>query len=455
MVVIVTLVTLVLGIALAFFINLRLLRPLGHVTGALNRLARGDSVVDLEEVDRNDEVGDLARAFRTFKRAADDKQQMEAEAQARRDEADAERDRNSAFQTATAREQKLVVDEIGTALSELSRGNLTHRIDARFPESYEKLRTDFNSAISTLAQTMATIAGAGESIRTGAREMSTASDDLSRRTEQQAASLEQTAAAISDVTEAVKRAAAGATSARGIVDTATHEAEASETVVDGAISAMSEIQNSSHQISQIIGVIDEIAFQTNLLALNAGVEAARAGEAGKGFAVVAQEVRALAQRSAEAAKEIKELIATSTSQVDEGVELVGRAGDVLKAIVAHVGSITTAVHEISGSAAQQAASLTQIDTAIGHMDQMTQQNAAMVEESTAASQHLLTETNELSKLIARFTLANGAAKSATTTAPSTGTPSKPRPAPRPTRAAVSGNTALKAEADPDAGWEEF
>jgi methyl-accepting chemotaxis protein len=243
--------------------------------------------------------------------------------------------------------------------------------------------------------------------------MSHAADDLSRRTEQQAASLEETAAALDEITVTVKRTAEAAAHARSVATTAAGTAEQSGKVVRDAIEAMNGIEKSSGQISQIIGVIDEIAFQTNLLALNAGVEAARAGDAGRGFAVVASEVRALAQRSADAAKEIKSLIAASTNQVEQGVDLVRRTGQALDRITQQVAELTNIVADIAASAQEQASGLGQVNTALNQMDQVTQQNAAMVEESTAASHALAQETDEVSRLVTRFDL--GRKSSATPT----------------------------------------
>jgi methyl-accepting chemotaxis protein len=249
---------------------------------------------------------------------------------------------------------------------------------------------------------MRAVATSASAIQSGAREISTASDDLSRRTEQQAASLEETAAALDEITATVKKSAEGAKHAREVVGAADTDAKNGAVVVKQAVEAMDAIAHSSGQIGQIIGVIDEIAFQTNLLALNAGVEAARAGEAGRGFAVVASEVRALAQRSADAAKEIKGLISTSTSQVDMGVKLVAETGQALERIISQVSEINTVVAEIASGAQEQATGLAQVNTAINQMDQTTQQNATMVEESTAASHSLSQETSQLSGLIGRF-----------------------------------------------------
>ncbi len=385
-----------------------LLKPLGQATEALHRLAGGDMSAELSGVDRRDEMGDLARAFAAFKAAAHEKERLEAEAAERRAEAEATRGREAAAARRAAEEQALVVREIGSGLAELSAGNLGHRITAVFPGDYERLRRDFNEAMDELQATMRTISGATDAMHSGSGEISQAADDLSRRTEQQAASLEEAAAALDQITATVRRTAEGAVHGRDVAAAARSDAEASGRIVEEAVTAMTEIEGSSRQVSQIIGVIDEIAFQTNLLALNAGVEAARAGEAGKGFAVVAQEVRALAQRSAEAAKEIKSLIATSSGQVEHGVDLVGRTGEALGRIVRQVAEVSEIVETIAASAREQSTGLGEVNVAVNQMDQVTQQNAAMVEETTAASHSLSDKAEELSRLVARFRLEGGA-----------------------------------------------
>jgi methyl-accepting chemotaxis protein len=243
-----------------------------------------------------------------------------------------------------------------------------------------------------------------EAMRSGTNEIATAADDLARRTEQQAASVEETSAAVQEITVAVKNSAEGAAEAHRLASTAKTDAQSGGDVVRRAIEAMQRIEKSSRNIGQIIGTIDEIAFQTNLLALNAGVEAARAGEAGRGFAVVASEVRALAQRSAEAAKEIKSLIMESSSEVSSGVDLVSQTGNVLERIVAQVVEINEVVAAISDNAAEQSVSLQQINLAVSQMDQDTQKNAAMVEETTAASHSLRNEAEGLAQSAMMFNL---------------------------------------------------
>ncbi|MDO9248367.1 MAG: PAS domain-containing methyl-accepting chemotaxis protein [Phenylobacterium sp.] len=304
------------------------------------------------------------------------------------------------------------VDEIAGGLSKLADNDLTYRIARAIDPAFEKVRTDFNAAMTTLQETMTAVSASTSSVGVGADEIASASDDLSRRTEQQAASLEETAAALDQITATVRRSASGAKQASGAASSARAEAQRSGEVVGEAVAAMGEIEGSSRQISQIIGVIDEIAFQTNLLALNAGVEAARAGEAGRGFAVVASEVRALAQRSADAAKEIKSLIATSSAQVERGVKLVGETGQTLLGIAEKVAEIDGLIAEIAQSSQEQATGLNQVNTAVNQMDQVTQQNAAMVEQSTAAASNLRNESRELVRLVSRFRsgAAHGAAR---------------------------------------------
>ncbi len=292
------------------------------------------------------------------------------------------------------------VNAIATGLSRLAEGDLKKRIDVDFIPSLDRLRVDFNASIDALEHSMVAITGSTQTIRTGIGEISTAADDLSRRSEQQASSLEETAAALEEITVTVKKTADGANHARDVVSAAKVDADKSGAVVREATAAMSGIEKSSNQISQIIGVIDEIAFQTNLLALNAGVEAARAGDAGRGFAVVASEVRALAQRSAEAAKEIKGLISASTAE--QGVTLVTQTGAALERIVAQVVEINNIITDIAASAQQQATGLHQVNTAVNEMDKVTQQNAAMVEETTAACHSLVAETEELTQLVGRY-----------------------------------------------------
>lgn len=354
-------------------------------------------------------------------------------------------------------EQAHVVESLANGMRELSDGNLLARIEEAFAGEYEQLRGDFNTAITRLKDTMQTVLASTDGISTGAGEISQAADDLSKRTEQQAASLEETAAALEEITATVKRTTANAREAGKLVSDAKRAAEDGGRVVGTAIEAMGQIEQSSKQITDIIGVIDEIAFQTNLLALNAGVEAARAGDAGKGFAVVASEVRALAQRSSDAAKQIKALIKTSGDHVGAGVKLVDETGQSLKNIVEQVISINALVNEMAQAAEQQSTGIEEVNIAVGQMDQVTQQNAAMVEESTAACRNLADETGELSRLVGFFRVADQERAPQRQARPARET----RPASRPAAAAAPrrrGNTALAVAQRPaaeEADWQEF
>ena len=426
-------------------------RPLQGMAGLMEKLAGGDLTVAVTGQERKDEVGLMARSVQVFKDNGLKARAVEADAADQRAATEGERRRNEESRAQAAREQQAVVVSVATGLERLSGGDLTFRLNDPFPADYEQLRKDFNGAMETLQRTMSTVVANTNSIGSGSGEISHAADDLSRRTEQQAASLEETAAALDQITATVRKTAEGANHAQAVVAEAKAAAQRSGEVVSKAVAAMGEIEQSAAQIGNIIGVIDEIAFQTNLLALNAGVEAARAGDAGKGFAVVASEVRALAQRSAEAAKEIKTLINASSAQVGSGVELVAETGKALDRIVAQVGEITGIVSTIAASAQEQAVGLQQVNTAVNQMDQVTQQNAAMVEESTAASHALAKESEELSRLMEQFRL-GGDERRATAPSSSPARVQQQRLARR-----FNGSAALKLEpaADADRDWEEF
>jgi methyl-accepting chemotaxis protein len=430
--------------------------PVSAMSSVMDRLAAGDNTVDVPAMGRKDEVGQMAKAVLGFKEAAIEKVRLEAEGAEQRRQAEADRARNDAERASLAEQQAAVVADLAAGLAQLAEGNLTGRLQA-FPQDYKQLERDFNLAIAKLEDTISVIAGNSQGIHSGTGEISQAADNLSKRTEQQAASLEETAAALDEITATVRKTAEGARHASDVVSAAKVDAENSGKIVQDAVVAMGAIEKSAQEISQIIGVIDEIAFQTNLLALNAGVEAARAGEAGKGFAVVASEVRALAQRSAEAAKEIKALISASTSQVSSGVNLVGETGKALTRIVGQVTEISGIVMEISASTQEQATGLHQVNTAVNQMDQVTQQNAAMVEESTAASRALAEEAEKLSSLVGQFRTGQEAAPAAARRPDMAA--KRPRAANAPRRAAppVSrGNTALALVADQsEETWEEF
>ena len=372
----------------------------------------------------------------------------------------AERSAEESRRAAAQKEQAGVVDLLNGGLASLADGDLTFRFEKPFPAEYETIRSNFNTALTKLETAVAAVVENAGSIRGEAAEISRAADDLSKRTEHQAATLEETSAALTEITSSVVSAAEGAKRANEVVTEARTNAEASGGVVQEAVAAMGQIAQSSDQISKIISVIDDIAFQTNLLALNAGVEAARAGDAGRGFAVVASEVRALAQRSSDAAREINDLISTSGSHVKRGVTLVGDAGEALKHIVASVGDIAGHVQAIAASANEQSTALGEITSAVDQLDQVTQQNAAMFEETTAASHSLTSETETLFETTRRFRItatpiaqgaggARGAGRRSA--APS-------RPAARPVAGGAGRAQAAKAVAarpEPEEEWQDF
>ena len=382
--------------------------PVTRITETMRRLAGGDNNVEVPALGRRDEVGEMAAAVLSFKEAALEKLALEARSNRDRDLAEAERAGREREKAEEAAQDAVAIGALAQALSKLAEGDLTHRITAAISPKSERLKTDFNMAVESLSQAMGSITTSTDSVRSSSDEIAQASNDLSRRTEQQAAALEETAAALDEITATVRKTAEGAKDVSSTVAETRHAAEVSGDVVGKAVEAMTGIEASSNQVSQIVGVIDEIAFQTNLLALNAGVEAARAGDAGRGFAVVASEVRALAQRSADAAKEIKALISVSAEQVGAGVDLVSQTGDALRRILEQVASIDARVREIAGSAQEQATGLHQVNAAVNQMDQVVQQNAAMVEEATAATHALRGETESLASLVGRFRVSGGA-----------------------------------------------
>ena len=368
----------------------------------MEALARGDLDSPVQHTEYRDCVGRITRAMETFRDAAVERNALHAAAAGHKVELDGRlRASETAFE-ARGRDQRTIVDSLARALSALASGDLAARVDGEVTVDYHKLRDDFDGAVGALQTALTAVAARVGSMGRGAAEIAQAADDLSRRTEQQAASLEETAAAVDEVSATVRESAESAGRARSVVIEARTTADQSSAVMRDAVAAMKRIEASSREIGQIISVIDEIAFQTNLLALNAGVEAARAGEAGRGFAVVASEVRALAQRSASAAKEIKALISTASAEVTGGVGLVTRTDEMLSRIAAQVGHIDGLVGEIAASAQEQATALAQVNTAVNQMDQVTQQNAAMVEQSTAASHQVAGEAAELTRLIGSF-----------------------------------------------------
>jgi len=458
-------------VALGGFFGIRawIVQPLATLRGSMERLARGELNLRVDTA-RRDELGTMGGAVMVFRDQAEEKLRLEKLAAAAQAQAEAERTRGEAAREATAAEQAQVVESVADGLERLSAGDLLYRLTNAFAPEYEKLRGDFNQAVEILQKTMQSIAANTHGVRSGAAEITKSSDDLARRTEQQAASLEETAAALDEITATVGKTATGASEARDVVNNAKTDAERSGAVVEEAVTAMQGIETSSKQISNIIGVIDEIAFQTNLLALNAGVEAARAGDAGRGFAVVATEVRALAQRSADAAKEIKTLISASGAQVSAGVKLVGETGNALNRIVEQVNRLSVLIRDIASSAQEQATGLAEVNSAVNQMDQVTQHNAAMVEESTAASHALAAEAEELAKLVAQFRIGEAAgraaprvertpppkARRALSTPGHQASASAPSTASRLPAAKIGKFVALPGGAAPDAGdWDEF
>jgi methyl-accepting chemotaxis protein len=400
------------------------------MTGAMGELAAGKLDAHVPNSDQQDEIGKLAEAMTAFKNQL------------------------AAAERSKAEQTRLIVDSIGTGLSEIAQGNLSHRVVAELTGPFAKLKQDFNAAVDRLQETLRGVMDCTHQIANGAGEISNAADDLSRRTEQQAASLEETAAALEEITATVKNTSTNTKEATVSAATARTTAEEGGRVVETAVRAMDAIAASSKQITDIIGVIDEIAFQTNLLALNAGVEAARAGEAGRGFAVVASEVRALAQRSSEAAKQIKALINTSSEHVADGVKYVGESGTALKRIVEQVVQINAFVGEMALAAQQQATGIEEVNAAVGQMDQVTQQNAAMVEESTAASRNLADETRTLTGLIGFFKVGDSSQAAPVRAPVQAQTPVRRTQPVRQVRVAAAGGRAHPASAAAD-DWTEF
>jgi methyl-accepting chemotaxis protein len=406
------------------------LDPLAETADVMGAMAGGNLEAGRRSDHRDDEIGTLTSTIEMFRATAIAQRESEVK-------------------------QKAVVSTLTDALDELAQSNLAHRIAAPLAPEYETLRESFNQSTERLADLMRKVTASASSVSTGAAEIRSASNDLAQRNEQQAASLEETAAAMNQVTSIVKETASGTSDVQRTIAAAHKEASDGGAVVRRAIEAMAAIEHSAQEISQIINVIDSISFQTNLLALNAGVEAARAGDAGKGFAVVANEVRALAQRSADAAKDIKSLITNSTEQVTGGVALVGETGTLLETIVTRVGAISEQITEIARSTEHQAVNLQQVNSAVGDMDRMTQQNAAMVEQSTAAARSLADEATELAGMVGQFRTGGnsagqaGGSGAATIAFPSSA--SRRRVAPPPV---VHGNLALKRSSS-DEDWAEF
>jgi methyl-accepting chemotaxis protein len=381
-------------------------RPVAAMTAAMGKLAEGQTDIAIPSFGSRSEFGSMAGALDTFRQAAITNRRLEGEAATARANAEGERVRLQRDAEAEARARLSEATEgLAEGLRRLASGDLAFELTEPFAPDFEVLRRDLNATVAQLADVMTSIAHASSSIDGGSREIAVSADDLSRRTEQQAASLEETAAALEQITANVGNTSRRSQDAHRIASEANAASESTAVLVSNALKAMARIETSSTKIGGIISVIDEIAFQTNLLALNAGVEAARAGEAGRGFAVVAQEVRALAGRSAEAAREIKQLIQTSDREVLDGVRCVRETGEGLTEITGRVEAITTQVEAIALSAHEQSVGLNEINAAVNMLDHGTQKNAAMVEENNAASALLMNEAQRLRGLVGMFQLA--------------------------------------------------
>ncbi|OEC96619.1 MULTISPECIES: methyl-accepting chemotaxis protein [unclassified Rhizobium] len=452
---------------LAWLLSRIIVRPIVGMTAAMGRLANGEHDIEVPAVGRGDEIGRMADAVLVFKEAGIEKLRLAGETERMRGDAERQRLMNDEQKAREEGEIRFAMEALAGGLSALSSGNVATRLNASFAPQFDSVRADFNHAVEKLEAALWSVGQNASAINAGADEIRSAADDLAHRTEQQAAAVEETAAALEQVTTTVRDSAKRAEDVGHLVERARQGAERSGEVVRKAVAAMQQIERSSGEISNIISVIDDIAFQTNLLALNAGVEAARAGDAGKGFAVVAQEVRELAQRSANAAKEIKSLITTSSDQVNTGVSLVGETGKALELIVSEVQEINRHVGAIVTATREQSTGLQEINTAVNNMDQGTQKNAAMVEEQTAASHALAREAAALNELLQQFRLGNAAKPAPAKPAPGKPAPAKPvaatvrsKPAASPARAlgrtiaqAFAGKTSATAAARDD--WEEF
>ena len=451
------------SLALALWLSMaKIARPLNQLAQRMGALAGGDIAVDIDGQNRRDEVGTMARAVQVFKDNAVALKESEAQTEAQRRAAEEERARNEALRAEAARQVQRVVTGLGSGLERMARGDLTYRITEEFVDEYKKVREDFNAAIDQLQDTIKNIAQSSSEVSNAASEISASTSDLSQRTEEQAASLEETSASMEQMSVTVKKNAENAVQANQFANETAVVADRGGAVVAQAVDAMARIEDSSRKISDIISVIDEIARQTNLLALNAAVEAARAGEAGRGFAVVASEVRSLAQRSSQAAKDIKDLITNSSTQVQEGVDLVNKAGESLTEIVESIKKVAQIVADIAVASNEQATGIDQINTALNQMDEVTQQNSALVEENAATAKTLEQQSGAMSESVGAFKLkgmeaGNKAAPAAVVAlkrAPSTPAKAPARQAAA-RRATARSQGALALAAKSEADWKEF
>ncbi len=418
-------------VAIMIAISKMVSNPLMRLTHVVEQIAGGDYESDIPDRGRRDEIGSISGHLGAFR----DRLSQEEQAQAEREESE--------------KRKSTLFDHLSTCIGQVSGGDLTPRVDIGYAdgldESYRKVCDDLNELIENFSDVMLTVVGTAESVRASATEISQVADAQSQRSESQASTLEESAAALDELTNSVKSAAEHAAEADNAVAENRRQAEASGEIVRNAIAAMKQIEESSSQITQIIGVIDDIAFQTNLLALNAGVEAARAGESGRGFAVVASEVRALAQRASESAREIKDLISKSGQQVNEGGMLVSETGDALAEIINRIRKVSELVSNIAASMREQSTGLEEINSGINELDKVTQQNAAVIEETSAASQALSKEAERLSGTLDRFRVAgrDGAVKTEVAT-------------PKVAATGTFGSSATSAAAATDnSGWQDY
>ena len=502
---------LVIGLALTFLVGRGISKPLGKMSKVLAELAKGNKAVEVPYADRGDEIGDNARAAQTFKENLLRVEQMEAEQKANEARTAAEREAamqkmanefeaavGGIVQAAVAGDFSQRVDlegktgmvlNVGSAinslcdnvakalddligmLNALAAGDMTQRITANYEGNFAVLKDNANATAERIGATIAEIKASASEVTNASAEISTSTTDLSQRTEEQAASLEETSASMEEISATVKKNAENAQAANQSAASTQTVADRGGKVVAQAVDAMAKIEDSSRKISDIIGVIDEIARQTNLLALNAAVEAARAGEAGRGFAVVASEVRSLAQRSSQAAKDIKDLITNSNSQVKDGVDLVNRAGTALNEIVELIKQVASIVSDIANASAEQASGIEQVNKALNQMDEVTQQNSALVEENAATAKTLEHQAKAMDERVAFFKLAVGGdvapaahAQRPVVAPPSRGPAAKPRPVAAPKHAAAAParggpvgrmQAALASAVKEDQDWKEF
>jgi methyl-accepting chemotaxis protein len=447
------------GGSLVYMIMKNIVWPCRTLTRALERLAEGDFGAATRIPSSTAELASLGIAIERIRvKILDDENRRAADRAAEAQAASVRRAAQDAESRGYVEAHELFMSHFTAGLEKLSLGDLSHRLTQPFSSDYEKLRHCFNMAIDKLRSAFGDMIGHVHGLNSKTGEIAAAADALAQRTEQQAASLAETTSALAQISTTVDKTSEGAQNAARVVSDVRVDAEKSSEIVRRAIDAMGRIQGSSHEIGQIIGVIDEIAFQTNLLALNAGVEAARAGEAGRGFAVVASEVRALAQRSAEAAKEIKGLISTSSAQVEEGVTLVAQTGTALSRIVGQVSQANKVVAEIAEGAQEQATGLREVNAAVSQMDQFTQQNAAMVEETTASSHGLKYDIEQLAQSIAKFDLGDRVVEELSARRGQEVHAKRTQAAPRAGRVASSRGSAVavQAQSQPaEQNWEDF